>query len=365
MNLQSIKTAILATGDEVIQGDTLDTNSRDLAHELFVRGIPLGMRVTTTDDEQDMRSAMAYLLKTHDILITIGGLGPTSDDRTREALANYSERELIEYAAARSHLEQKHKDLGISTVNIALQQTKFPQGSVILPNPFGTACGCRLDLDGKRIYMLPGPPRECLPMFMDQVLPDYASLLEGRQTLLRWRVFGIPESTLGDQVDSLLKGYSCVISYRWFYPYIDVKVRVTDLSQVTIIQEKMDEALAPLIISPPLKTATEVLLTTIEGLKKPLKIRDEATHGLLESLLVSPKTAPYLCFVTPEQNAEIQIQGLQEYWTQNNPTKTTTITLKFQDQNPVTHTLPFRHERVRVAVCEFLSYQIEQYLINR
>ena len=365
MNLLSYKTAILATGDEIVQGDTLNTNARDIAHELFVLGIPLGMRMCTTDDEADMVFAMDTLLKSHDILITIGGLGPTSDDRTRFALATYCKTELVEDATSLAHLIAKHNEHGIPTVDISKQQAMFPRGAIILRNPNGSACGCRYDFNGKRIYMLPGPPRECLPMFKDHVLPDYLTNLEGRETLLRWRVFGIAESILGDQVDKLLEHLPCLISYRWIYPYIDVKVRVTDLKFKDEITKKLDSALAPLIISPPTQTATEVLLDTLKNSKHPLTICDEATGGLLQAKLSNPDNISMLKFVTPGTEANIHVRGLTEFWTHHNPNLTTNVYLQFDHHPETTHTLPFRHERVREPVCEYVAHQISGYLKNR
>ena len=103
-----MSTAILATGDEIIHGDTLNTNSQYIAKALGSEGISLGYHLCSSDKETDLVNALNFLKQSHDTIIITGGLGPTSDDRTRYALASSIQHPLVEYPEAVEHLNNDY-----------------------------------------------------------------------------------------------------------------------------------------------------------------------------------------------------------------------------------------------------------------
>ena len=134
--------AILATGDEIIHGDTLNTNSHAIAHAINSEGLALGLHVSSSDNENEMLGCIEFLSQKHDTIILLGGLGPTSDDRTRFVLARFLKTTLVEFPKALAHIQAR-----ITRANLSLnpgnrQQALFPSGAVLLPNPHGTAMGC-------------------------------------------------------------------------------------------------------------------------------------------------------------------------------------------------------------------------------
>lgn len=350
----NLGTAILATGDEIVQGDTLNTNARDIAHRLFTLGVPLGMRMVTTDDEAHMRDAMTILLERHDNLIITGGLGPTSDDRTRFALADYLQTDLVLDQETWDFIQARHHDHGIKTVDIAKQQAMFPRDATIFAETLGTAKGCRVKHNNKTIYMLPGPPRELLPMFETYVLPDFKQRYAGEVVILRWRVFGVPESLLGEKIDAMMANYDAVVSYRWFYPYTDVKVRVNSAAQIPTIQQLLDDYLQRYIICPALQTASEVLRERFCTDGDVIRINDQATQGFLASELSDPKNHHRLRFVS-DDDADVLITGLDEFWQSKTDCKETSVTLTIKGQLPATFTMPFRHKYIREYARELIA----------
>ena len=106
------------------------------------------------------------------MMITIGGLGPTSDDRTRFAIAKVIDQELAFSERAWQHIQDRFTGMHLQLSNSNKQQCLFPINAELLPNPHGTALGAKINNGEKTLYMLPGPPRECLPMFNDFVLPE-------------------------------------------------------------------------------------------------------------------------------------------------------------------------------------------------
>ncbi len=191
--------AVLATGDELTHGDTLNTTSQIMAHTLSSAGFPMGMHVVCGDKEQELLDAIAFLASHHDVVLITGGLGPTSDDRTRFALASYLNIPLVLDPDALRHIEQRihaanlEKNLGIEMGPGQEAQALFPEGAVIFDNVLGTARGCGYEQNGQLFILLPGPPKECLPMFETHAL----SYLKQKRTpsdrvCLKWQLFGLP-----------------------------------------------------------------------------------------------------------------------------------------------------------------------------
>lgn len=124
--------AILSTGDEIIHGDTLNTNAHYIAHALCSEGLPLGLQVACSDKENEIIDSLNFLTEHHDILILIGGLGPTKDDITRFALAKFTKEPLIQHADALDHIEKSKHSQNITesrqfaAMPLSSQCTTFP-----------------------------------------------------------------------------------------------------------------------------------------------------------------------------------------------------------------------------------------------
>src|SRR6187200_1701219 len=105
---------LLATGDEIIQGDTLNTNAHKLAHILNSEGVDVGLHLVCCDDEVAIYQCLSFLVKQHDIIIITGGLGPTSDDKTRYALSHFLNKPLIDFPEALNHVKNRLSNLKLS-----------------------------------------------------------------------------------------------------------------------------------------------------------------------------------------------------------------------------------------------------------
>ena len=191
---------ILSIGSELTVGDTRDTNAGDLARDLSRLGVLVG-RLTALPDRLDVvRDAFSDGLRRADLVISTGGLGPTPDDLTREAIA----AGLGRMPAVDPELERWLRDLWIRrsmpfpTMN--LKQAWLIPGATPIPNPNGTAPGWWVDApDGQVIIALPGPPREMRPMWRDWALPRLKERGLGHDHVARtYRLTGIGESALAD-----------------------------------------------------------------------------------------------------------------------------------------------------------------------
>ena len=194
-----IETAeLLAVGAELLVGDTRDTNSGDLARELTSLGVEVA-RVTDLPDRLDVVvGALGDALGRADLVITTGGLGPTPDDLTREAIARVCGEEPVEDPTIEAWLRDRFERRGLPYADANRKQAWLIPSATALPNPNGTAPGWWVDRpDGRVIVALPGPPREMRPMWQDEVLPRLrARGLGADRAAETLRLAGIGESML-------------------------------------------------------------------------------------------------------------------------------------------------------------------------
>jgi nicotinamide-nucleotide amidase len=359
--------ALLATGDEIILGDTLNTTSQQLAHGLNSEGLVMGFHLSSSDKESDIVDCLTFLTRTHDIVIITGGLGPTSDDRTRFALSQFTQTPLILFPEALQHIETRlrHSKLALTEGN--RQQAKFPPGSELLPNPNGTAVGCFYKHNNKLFFLLPGPPRECLPMFNNYVLPRLQKTHRHNTHLLKWRLFGVAESQIAQQLDTALKHLDCETGYRLETPYVECKVRCRPdlLAAVTTIVEPI---VSPHIIASTEKKASEMLYEAILRLQTRVTILDDVTGGILQTLLQHPDSYDLISFHdNSSHKLQFHLQGLKEFWSQQPRVGTTTLSIHVkhpQGDITETHELPYRSPLVVHYAAEWLSFRLF-HLINQ
>jgi len=353
--------AILATGDELIQGDTLNTTSQALAHTLSAAGLPVGLHLACGDTEQQIHECLAFLAQHHDIIILTGGLGPTSDDRTRFALARFLQLTLVEFPAAIAHIQARLARANVGMNDGNRQQAFFPEQAVLLANPAGTAMGCYLSAQQKMFILLPGPPRECLPMFKEQVLPLLELTRHNDKQLLKWRLFGVAEGQIAQILDDALSAIDCETGYRLDTPYVEFKVRCQD-SDVDEVMQIIDPLVAPHIIASPEQKASERLRALIKDLAEPMVIIDDATGGALQILLQQPENYMKLSFQhRPNVDLQFHLSGLKEYWSQHADAAVTSLTIKYQNnkgQGSETHQIPYRSPLVVDYAAEWLSFRL-------
>lgn len=359
--------AILATGDEIVHGDTLNTNAHTLAHILSSEGLSLGLHMTCSDKESDIIDCLQFLTNKHDIIILIGGLGPTTDDLTRFALSQFTQVPLIQHQEALKHIHNRLHQTTI-TINAGnLQQCLFPETATLLPNPNGTAMGCSYKWNNTVFILLPGPPRECLPMFNDYVIPLLQETRHSNKHMLKWRIFGQAESEIAQTLEDALTGIDCQTGYRLETPYVEFKVRCKN-ELIEQIKAIIDPLLAPYIIATTDKKASDKLLELITQINEPITIIDEVTGGLLETLLSKPGTHHLLKFHNIEKNhLYFHLSGLNEFWSQEPAKGTTQLVIQYKSEHQEggeTHHLPYRSPSVVYYAAEWLSFRLF-HLINQ
>ena len=195
---------ILAVGTEVLLGDLVDTNTAWLSARLAALGVSVYRHVTVGDNKQRIVAALLEASSRADLVITTGGLGPTSDDLTNECLGLAAGRQMVEYPEARRHVDEMFARFGREPTSSNYKQALFPEGSRLIPNPLGTAMGALLELDGALVATFPGVPIEMKRMFEETLEPFIKQRTEGSIVSRTLWFTGIGESALAEKVQDLL-----------------------------------------------------------------------------------------------------------------------------------------------------------------
>src|ERR671933_1552383 len=195
---------ILAIGTEVLLGDLVDTNTAWLSGQLAALGVSVYRHITVGDNKQRIVTALLEAASRADLVITTGGLGPTSDDLTNECLGLAARRKMVEYSEARRHVDEMFARFGREPTSSNYKQALFPEGSRLIPNPLGTAMGALLELDGALVATFPGVPIEMKRMFEETLEPLIKSRTDGAIVSRTLWFSGLGESALAEQVQDLL-----------------------------------------------------------------------------------------------------------------------------------------------------------------
>lgn len=202
---------LLTTGTELLLGSTQNTHGAWIGQRLLKMGLRMQRQITVPDGDAVVQ-AMRTGVEEGDVLIVTGGLGPTSDDLTREALAEVLGLEMIEDQSALRTIEEFFASRGRVMVDANRKQAMAPVGADILDNPNGTAPGLYVSpkLSGApqcAVFLLPGPPREMYPMFESEVVPRLQAFsnLESSPELLELKFAGIGESDFHQGIDDQLE----------------------------------------------------------------------------------------------------------------------------------------------------------------
>ena len=204
--MPAIIAEIVTTGTEILLGDIVDTNAAWIAQQLREAGVNLYYKTTVGDNEPRVRGVIAQSMQRCDAIIVTGGLGPTVDDITRQAIANATGRTLVLHEGALETLKQRFERFGSQLTENNIQQAYVPQDSILIENPIGTAPGFIVETERCAVIALPGVPREMKRLMADTVLP-YLRRKAGETGIIRRRILrtlGIGESTIDVILDDLM-----------------------------------------------------------------------------------------------------------------------------------------------------------------
>lgn len=279
-----MKVSIVAIGTEITAGEVVNSNAAWLSTELELLGFEVTHHLAVPDDKVLMLDAFDFLKTKTDLIVTTGGLGPTTDDFTADVVAQWLGKEFQFNEEVWSDLQRLLADRGLTIRGAHKTQCWFPEDARIFGNPVGSARGFYSESADKKVLVLPGPPREIQGMWEQSVAEFLNQMPKAEKKLLKkWTCLGIPESELAEITETLFKDSGLVLGYRASVPYVQLKVWFDSETQFNEWRPKVEEAIAEWLVTVDGKDA---ILNLIE--KLPLgevHIYDSFSEGYLNSRL--------------------------------------------------------------------------------
>jgi nicotinamide-nucleotide amidase len=205
-----MKAAIIAIGDELLIGQVINTNAAFIAERLNAAGISVERMITIGDDEDAIVRTLGESYGRYDVLCLTGGLGPTHDDVTRNAVCKFFETDLVLNEEALENVQRIVKSRNLPLTKASKEQALVPRGCDVMQNPRGTAPGYFFHRDGRHVAIMPGVPYEMKAIMESHVAPYFQQHATGQTIRHRTlRTTGISESLLFQQLgnlDELLEG---------------------------------------------------------------------------------------------------------------------------------------------------------------
>ncbi len=288
-----MRVTVINTGTEILLGDVLNTHLTFIAREIF----PLGLRVDrqlAVPDGEAIRAALEENFERSDIIFITGGLGPTTDDITREITAEMLGLDLVADPELEETITHRLKSRGIRLTSRILRQAQVPRGAQALPNDNGSAPGLYLPagLGGTvtpHLFLLPGPPRELQPMFTQTVAPILRQIVRQKEAIAccTYRIVGMGESYVEEAVgEELLAIPSLELGYCARMGEVDLRVigPVAVLKQAdTLIRAKLETS----IFSTTGENLETVIVRKLTARKATLAVAESCTGGFLAHRLTN------------------------------------------------------------------------------
>ena len=218
---------VLAVGTEITTGQILNSNAQWLSQRLTDLGVTVVLHETVADDREDIEKALDRCASRCSFIFVTGGLGPTTDDFTREVIAKWAHTQLHFDEPTWNAITERLRSMGSPVGESQRRQCFFPVDATQFRNSAGTAKGFFVQRDSHFVYVLPGPPLEIQAIWFDELEPHLKLRLPGqmnRRILKRWQCLGKGEGALGEITEAALSGSGLQIGYRTHNPYVEIKV---------------------------------------------------------------------------------------------------------------------------------------------
>lgn len=315
------KAGIISIGNELLSGKTVDTNAAYIADRLRTVGLPVVCVCSVADEEPAIRRKLSLALEEADVLVISGGLGPTDDDLTRQAIAGLLGVDLVLRDDLLAGLRQFFDRRGIEMVRKNAIQAYIPQGTTPIANEWGTAPGIRAELGSKILYAMPGVPSEMRHMLDAFILPELRRYSAGQAIVVRrLRCFGAGESKVAEMIgDAMQRGrnplVNCTVNMGVITLEIVATAASTDEAEAMAIrkEQSLRAVLGDLVYGVGDQTLAEVVGEHLVRTGQSLAVAESCTGGLLASLITEiPGSSRYftygwVTYSNRAKNTELQV----------------------------------------------------------
>ena len=288
-----LTSAILTIGDEITRGELVDTNAAWLSDFLLGLGIDVVEHVSVRDDQATISARLKRLSQDNDVVVLSGGLGPTTDDVTRQAIAAALDLDVEDNAHAWEIVKRNMRRYGKEPGPHAARQSWLPQGATVLDNQVGIAPGLRFLLNGASCFSFPGVPAELQAMARIELTLFASQHFEHPIAYRRFRTVGLPESVIAQKIEGLNLRPSIQVGYRAHLGAVDVRLlHNSDRAQTS--SDALDQAantvrdaLGPAIYTESERPLEAIVGETLRAKNYKLAVAESCTGGQIGARLTS------------------------------------------------------------------------------
>jgi len=316
-----MKAEIIAIGSELLLGQIVDTNSSYIAKRLAENGIELVQTTTVGDDLQRMKEVIKEAINRSQIVITTGGIGPTEDDLTREAIAEVFQHPLTFQPHLMEQIEELFKKRGFRMAESNRKQAYVPEGAIPIENPKGTAPGFIVETSNGAILSIPGVPLEMEYLMDNTVIPYLRKRFDIKHQVIQYKVLracGLGESAIGLQIKDLMKEGQNP-SVGTLASIGDIRIRITakadNPEEASNLIQKMEKEirnrLGILIYGVDNETLNGNVVQELERLNLTLSVVETFTGGIISQKLASTVSNSFVQgVVLPSETSQRQFLNL-------------------------------------------------------
>ena len=287
---------ILCTGDEILSGKTINTNYSHMARRLLEADLDVVWGTTVGDDRESLLQAFGEASRRADAVIVNGGLGPTVDDLSQEVAAQAAGVPLELHEGWLARMEEFYKRRNRQMPAVNRKQAMLPQGSEMIDNPIGTACGFAVNIGKARFFFTPGVPRELCRMLDEQLMPRLLAM-SGRQSVIRlkrFHSFGIGESRADEMLNNIEGlGSDVKLGFQAHYPELETKLAVRGSDEAEVarklapVEAEVRRRLGNFIIAEDDSTLESVVMQELRRRRATLATAEMFTSGNIAARIAS------------------------------------------------------------------------------
>ncbi|QFU24790.1 CinA family nicotinamide mononucleotide deamidase-related protein [Shewanella eurypsychrophilus] len=314
-----MKLEMICTGEEVLAGQIVDTNAAWFANALMEKGIECQRRITVGDRLEDLVAVFKERSHEADIIMVNGGLGPTSDDLSTEAMALAMGVPLVENKEWRTKLEDWFSRNSRVMAKSNLKQTLLPESAIMIDNPVGTACGFAVKLNRAWLFFTPGVPFEFKRMVTEQFIPFLEEKFTASSSvaLKKLLTLGNGESALEDKLSAISLPEGVTLGYRSYMPYIEIKLFARGpraIATLPEVESDIKQLLGNAIVAENVTTLDEAIHNKLLNSGLSLSVAESCTGGMITSGLIAfagSSTYLHQGLVTYSNEAKVKVLGVK------------------------------------------------------
>lgn len=280
--------AVVGVGTELTSGQIINKNAAWISKNLKDLGVPTSCHLVVPDERALILDALRFAAERCDTLFVTGGLGPTTDDFTRELISEWTQAPLEFDPGSWEHIVDRLKSRSIEIRESQRQQAMFPKGSIVIENPDGTANAFRMKVFNKDVFVLPGPPNEIAAIWKNGIEEFVREKTKGldRHITYSWDTIGFGESDVAHMTELCLDGIQIEKGYRVHLPYVEVKVTCLE-SQLAALKpaiDRLDETLRSITVTRNGEDVPDLLAKKLTTVKR-LQVQDSLSGSAIVNRL--------------------------------------------------------------------------------